>query len=95
VISEARRARLAGEYDFALDEYNKLLESLVPLGDLWRIGNFQEEVAEMLMERSSPGDDKLALGHLKKAIEVYRTADLTYYEENARKKLETLSATPA
>jgi len=94
-IAEARHAWLDRDYDLALTQYSELLETIKPLGDLWRIGSFQEEVAEMLVERSSPGDTKLASGHLDKAIEVYRTAGLTYYEENARKKFETLSDTSA
>ncbi len=90
MIAEARRAWLDRNYDLALAWYRELLETLQPLGDLFRNGAFQEEAADMLMERSAPGDPALARDFLEKAIVEYRSAGLQFYEDIATKKLENL-----
>ena len=90
LIAEARSAWLDRNYDLALAWYKDLVETLQPLGDLYRNGAFQEETADMLMQRSAPGDPALSRDFLEKAIIEYRSAGLQLYEDIATKKMENL-----
>ena len=59
-IAEARLALLDGDFEAAITQYQDLIQELQPLGDLWRLGFFQEELADLFVERHSPGDAALA-----------------------------------
>ncbi len=87
LISEARHAWLDQEYDLALAQYRELLETLQPLGDLFRNGSFQEEAADMLMERSAPGDLAPAREFLEKAVAEYRDCWITFLREYCFQKI--------
>lgn len=89
-IAEARLAFLDGDSETAIILYQDLIQELQPLGDLWRLGFFQEELADLFIERHSSGDAALAAEWLEKAAASYNTAGLEYYEKTARRKIETL-----
>lgn len=95
LIAEARSAWLVEDYELAWKKYQELLEALIPLGDLWRLGLFHEEISDFLQARNSAGDRKLAAKHLKSAQEQYRLAEMRFFAERAGRKIETLSTVAA
>jgi len=95
VTSQARCAWLAKDYGFALKAYEELFRLLIPLKDLWRTAFMQEEVAAMLLERSQLGDAAQARNHLERAMDLYQSAGMDFYEGLVKKKIETLEGFPA